>query len=99
MNNQVFEIVVFKIKKDKLQEFLQNQPKMYQQLKTYKGFKSIITHQSIENPEIFVDYCLWETKEDAKNAAKDVMNDPKLSSLFNLIENVLSFEHYKQINS
>ena len=94
MKTPVFEVVVYSVKEEKLQEFLQQQPLAHNTIKQFKGFKSIHSLRSTESPNTFVDYCEWESHYDAVKANEMAMKAPELKMFFELGDGVITFGHY-----
>jgi len=94
MQTSVFEVVVYKVKEEKFQDFLQQQPIAHNTIKLFPGFKSLHTLRSTESPNTFVDYCEWESHEAAVKANELAMNAPELKMFFELGDGIISFGHY-----
>lgn len=94
MSNPVFEVAVYTVTAEKIQDFISQQPIAHQVLRGFKGFKSLRSLRSIESPNTFVDYCEWESHEDAVNANTQAMITPELKMFFELGDGVISFGHY-----
>lgn len=95
MTSSVFEVAVYSVKKEKLKQFLQHQPLAHSVIKRFPGFKSLRTLHSLDSPLTFVDYCEWESLEDAKNANQRAMSLPELQIFFELGDGLISFGHYR----
>jgi len=94
MQTPVFEVVVYKVKEEKLQDFLKQQPLAHNTIRQFKGFKSLHSLRSMESPNTFVDYCEWESHDDAVKANEEAMNRPELKIFFELGDGIISFGHY-----
>jgi hypothetical protein len=94
MKAPVFEVVVYTVQEEKLHDFLQQQPIAHNVIKQFKGFKSLHTLRSLESPNTFVDYCEWESHDDAVKANEMAMNAPELKMFFELGDGVITFGHY-----
>ena len=94
MKTPVFEVVVYTVQEEKFHDFLQQQPIAHSVIKQFKGFKSLHTLRSLESPNTFVDYCEWESHDDAVKANEMAMNAPELKMFFELGDGVITFGHY-----
>lgn len=95
MKTPVFEVAVYSVKEEKLAQFLKHQPIAHSVIKRFPGFKSLHTLHSLDSPLTFVDYCEWESLEDAKNANQQAMSMPELQIFFELGDGMISFGHYR----
>jgi len=94
MSTPVFEVAVFKIKEENVEEFLKKQSGVHETIKKFKGLKSIRSLRSIEEPNTFVDYCEWDSHEDAVQANEQAMKMPELKMFFELGDGMITFGHY-----
>lgn len=97
MKSPVFEVAVYKVKEEKLQQFLQQQPAAHGIISKFKGFKSLQSLRSVDNPNTFVDYCEWESHEDAVRANEQAATMPELQIFFELGDGLVTFGHYKPL--
>lgn len=97
MKPTVFEVAVYKVKEEKLQQFLQHQPVAHGIIKKFKGFKSLQSLRAIDAPDTFVDYCEWESHEDAVLANEQASKMPELQIFFELGNGLITFGHYKPL--
>ncbi len=95
MKEPVFEVAVYSVKEEKLEQFLQHQPAAHAVIKQFPGFRSLHTLRSLDSPLTFVDYCEWESIDDAKNANQRAMSMPELQVFFELGDGLISFGHYR----
>lgn len=97
MQQGVFEVAVYRVQEEKLQEFLQHQPAAHAVIKNFHGFKSLRSLRSLDAPNTFVDYCEWESHDDAVRANERAMNTPELKVFFELGDGVVTFGHYQSL--
>ena len=95
-NSSIYEVVVYEVKegnesKDYIQKEVNNA------VSKYKGFISRQVFQSTENPDIFMDYCEWDSLENATDAAESSQKDPELAPFMALISEVKSFYHLEKV--
>lgn len=90
----VIEISVYTVKQEYLEEFSRIRAKILDVLKTFKGFRSITTRRSIEQPNTFSEIIEWECKEDCDLARMQAENMPELQPFMNAIEKSLLFEFF-----
>jgi len=96
--DDAFEIVVTKFKESI------NQTEQQQAMQTLNtivtklaGFKSRDYYYSNEN-QYWVDFVVWDDKSSAKQAAEQIMQNPKATDIFSLMDNEKSiFSHYQYI--
>lgn len=65
---QCNEVVIYKILQGKEQLFEQTRQKIAQQVAKFKGFISLETRPHSDEPNTYLDTCIWESKEDAHAA-------------------------------
>ncbi len=94
MNEQITEVVVYTVKEEMLQTLLQQQPIVHRVLKQFKGFRSLRTMRSLDSPNTFVDYCEWDSHEDAVAANTLASTLPELKIFFELGDGMITFGHY-----
>ena len=93
----VFEVAVYSIKKDHLAAYPEMTPKIRALLGSIKGFRSIRTMASLEKPGVFIDYCEWESLDDATAAGEIVMKMPEFQPIFAMMDSVYFIDHLKPL--
>lgn len=73
-------------------------PVMAAAVSNYPGFVIGQTFQSTANPDIYVDYYVWESLEEALDAAETVMQDPKALPFMQGMKRVLFYGHATILN-
>ena len=94
MNSTVTEVAVYKVKQELLQSFLEQQKTVHTVISGFKGFRSLRSLRSLESPDTFVDYCEWDSQDDAAAANALAMTLPELNIFFELGDGMISFGHY-----
>jgi quinol monooxygenase YgiN len=94
MNTPVYEVAVYSVKEDLLERFLKLQPAAHDAIRQFPGFRSLRTLRSADAPATFVDYCEWDSLEDAQQANQRAATMPELQIFFELGDGMVSFGHY-----
>jgi len=96
--NAVLELVVYKIKKEKLTSFDSIFKQVSNELKTITGFESRKTGVSFKEENKLVDFLIWEDLEKAQNSMKIVKQNQKILEFFEMNEETFVFKHFRPIN-
>jgi len=91
----VIELVVYKLKADVVENFDQIQPQIEAELKKFPGFISFKSTRSLDDKSICVDYVEWASVEQAKDAAKKVMEMEQFKPMMDSIKEVIYMGHLK----
>lgn len=94
----ILELVVYKIKENKLNEVGATFTQVSKELKDIEGFKGRQTGISLKDESTFVDFLLWEDLEKAQNSMKIVEKNPKILPFFEMNDTTFIFEHFTLIN-
>ncbi|MFA6469119.1 MAG: antibiotic biosynthesis monooxygenase [Bacteroidota bacterium] len=97
MQTPVFEVAVYKVQPEKLDQFLRIQSTAHDVIKKFEGFKSLHTLRSMESSDTFVDYCEWESHDAAQQANAKAAAMPELQVFFELGAGMLTFGHYTSL--
>ncbi len=94
MNHPVTEVAVFTVKEELLHSFLEQQQNVNTVISGFKGFRSLRSLRSLESPNTFVDYCEWDSHEDAAAANAIASTLPEMRIFFELGDGMITFGHY-----
>ncbi|WP_162555790.1 antibiotic biosynthesis monooxygenase family protein [Reichenbachiella versicolor] len=101
MNEQVLELVVYKIKKDQIKNFQQELLQhMRDLMKNMEGMIEYKTFSSVSEDGVFVDQVRWEDLECAELASAKVKlleKEEPFASIFGSFEEVKFFQHLKKV--
>lgn len=94
MTNQIIELVLYKLTHNPIgvKEIILNQTN--DALSELNGFLYRKVYQDSEDPYIFLDFVVWENKDDANEAASSKSSNKKLSNFVNLIDKTIIFEYF-----
>lgn len=93
--NKVLEIAVYELKEGISQaDFEAARSKMIGAVSNYPGLISVMTFRDSEKQSIILDYCSWESVEQAKTAAETFETDPNTADFIKLIGRDIHFGHY-----
>ena len=95
MQHPVIEVAVYTVKEELLHSFFEQQQTVHTVISGFKGFRSIRSLRSLESPNTFVDYCEWDTPEDAAAANTLASTLPEMQLFFELGDGMISFGHYE----
>lgn len=96
--NAVLELVLYKIKKEKLSDFELVFNQVSDELKNVAGFQKRQTGVSFKENNKFVDFLIWENLEKAQKSMEAVEKNPKILPFFEMNEETFTFEHFKPLN-
>ena len=94
MHHPITEVAVYTVKEELLHSFLEQQQTVHTVISGFKGFRSIRSLRSLESPNTFVDYCEWDSREDAAAANTLAATLPEMRIFFELGDGMISFGHY-----
>ncbi|MFZ4621160.1 MAG: antibiotic biosynthesis monooxygenase family protein [Bacteroidota bacterium] len=94
MKEPITEVAVYTVKDELMERFLQQQSTVHGVIKQFKGFRSLRSLRSLESPNTFVDYCEWDSHDDAVAANSQAMTLPEMKIFFELGDGMISFGHY-----
>lgn len=93
----VYEIVLFEVKNEKTDSFLDISNKSMNLISEFDGYISSSTHRSITKDQLFLDIIQWESLEKAKSAASIVQKEDKFKPFLNTINQIHFFDHLSLI--
>lgn len=93
MENQIVEVVVYQLDSLANREFITQ--KVNQQLTNFEGFVSRKVFQSVKEENVLMDWVIWESLEDAENAAKKLPEMKEFAPFMQSITKVNFCEHYQ----
>jgi heme-degrading monooxygenase HmoA len=96
-DTNVVELAIYTVKKGHTRNFLEARKKAIEKVKEFKGFGSANGFQSTRHPNLYVDYFIWSTLSDAKEAAEKILNCVECQPFLNSIEEVKLFDHVSVI--
>ncbi len=85
------EMVIYSVKPDHLDSYPVARNKMRNVLTRWNGFRSGVTFQSIEKEATLFDYYLWDSQEDAVQAAKRIQSDPEARDFLDCIGTIAEY--------
>jgi quinol monooxygenase YgiN len=94
--DNVVELVVYKIKADKMDSFPAILDSVRNELSKMKGFISYSTYLSNKTERKFIDFVLWDTMENALEGAKLFSKLPEVKPFAECFEENIMFEHFAQ---
>ena len=101
MENQVVELVVYKVKNEYIENFQSEViPKFRELVKGFGGIVSMQTFQCIEQQGVYYDHVVWENHKFALSAAKkfeDFQQKGENLELISWFEEVKFMDHFKQV--
>ena len=98
MSHTVYEVIVYTVKEEILEKFESNLETAHHLMRTFPGFRNLRTLRKPGTPATFVDYCEWDSIEQAQDAGKKAMEMPEMKIYFELGEDALvTFGHYENI--
>lgn len=95
--NHVVELVIYQIKPENKEDFPTLLPQVRKTVRQMKGFVSYKNFRAAKAENTIMDLVVWESLEDAKNAANQVREIAEFQPFMNIIDNVVSFDHYSEI--
>ena len=95
MKNKITEVVIYKIKQDKVTEYANIAEDANTFLSKQKGFHSREILKEDKESNTFMDIVIWDTAEDAQNAMQASQQEPSLMPFFKATEKILSSSHYQ----
>ncbi len=96
--SNVVELAVYTIKEGKQSSFLKARSKMLSSVSRYRGFLSANTYQSLNNPNLYVDYYVWASYEEALNAEKEIQSDERSRAFLQSVDSLKVYNHSKLID-
>jgi heme-degrading monooxygenase HmoA len=98
MSKPVFEVIVYTVNERILKEFESNLETAHGLLRSFPGFRNLRTLRKPGTPATFVDYCEWDSLEQAQEAGKKAMEMPEMKLYFELGEDsLITFGHYETV--
>lgn len=98
MENRVTEVVIYKIKPEAVSEMATIIKHVNQHATRFDGFISRKVYQSPHDPTLLMDQVEWQSLETAEAAAKELPQKPEFVPFMQLIDSVVSFQHFKAIS-
>ena len=95
MQDKVTEVVIYKIKSDKVSEYTDIANSANTFLSQQSGFIKRDILQDHKTPNIFMDIVLWENIDAAQQAMQLAQQTPSLAPFFEATEEIVSFSHYQ----
>lgn len=96
MKNKVTEVVIYKIKADKVKDYSATIAEVSTDfLKTQKGFNSREILQDYQDNTLFLDIVIWDSLEDAQKAMQVSQKEASLIPFIEATEEIVTFRHYK----
>ena len=92
---KTLELVIYTVKPERLDQYLDARHKMRKVLSQWDGFVSGVTFQSLETKTKFVDYYLWRSLDEALKAAKRILSEPAAQDFLNCIGEVTVSHHFE----
>lgn len=93
MKNQVVEVVLYQVNSDADKSFIVEG--VSQELTDFEGFISRKTFQSFKDENLLLDWVIWESLEQAKEAAQVLPQKESLAPFMQSINKVEYFEHFE----
>ena len=93
---EVIEIAACTIKPGKTGEYREARPEVLAWLKMQPGFQSIKTYNAHGDENLFIDYCSWESLDQARQAGEKFQSAPELAKFREAIAEVKLFDHFSQ---
>lgn len=94
-NEKIVELVVYKVKMDQIGNYDLLVKQVNEIAANFDGFVSRKVHQSPEDSTIFMDYVIWESLEQAQQAAQKMPKMENFAPFMGAIEEVQSFKHFE----
>lgn len=94
MTNNITEVVIYKIKSDKISDYNDIAENTNRFLMTQKGFIGRKILQDHKDKSIFLDFVEWETLADAEATMEKSQQEVTLIPFFESTEKVITFSHY-----
>lgn len=102
MNDQIVELVVYKVKQGLAGNFTQDiLPKFQQLVKSFGGVVSYQTYGSVGKSGLYADSITWDSAASAKGAAAkfdELKTQGKHTELMDFFEEVILMDHFKPIS-
>lgn len=95
MTDKITEVVIYKIKDDKVSEYANIANATNTFLSKQNGFNSREILQDHKEPNTFMDIVIWDSTEDAQNAMQASQQEASLMPFFEATEKIVSFSHYQ----
>jgi len=95
MEDKITEVVIYKIKADKVEEYAQIAGAANAFLSKQKGFNSREILQDHKEKNTFMDIVIWDSAEDAQKAMQASQKEPSLMPFFQATEEIVTFSHYQ----
>ncbi|MFY0627723.1 MAG: hypothetical protein JXR07_15605 [Reichenbachiella sp.] len=101
MNDQILELVVYKIKPDQIKNFEESKLLEFRHLiKDLEGLVHYETFSALNQEGLFIDQVEWEDMGCAKRASEKIkilQDEEPFVSIFKSFEEVKLFQHFKKI--
>ena len=101
MDEQVLELVMYKVKADQIKNF--EESKLHQLRDLIKEFEGLISYETfgeVNEEGLYVDQVLWRDLGCATRAAEKVKlleNDEPFASIFSVFEEMKFCQHFKKV--
>jgi len=95
MKDKITEVVIYKIKTNKVEGYAQLSEVTNTFASKQKGFNSRNVLQNHKEKNTFMDIVIWDSIEDAQHAMQASENEPSLMPFFQAIEEIVTFSHYQ----
>lgn len=82
----VAEVVIYRVKPDRIEEFHRVREKIREELASFHGFQSLTTMQHVDQPGVFRDLCQWRSREEAMHAFKNFRDLPSAAEFLDMLD-------------
>jgi hypothetical protein len=96
MDSKVKEIIVYKIKDGKLNEFKKIKDQMIKESYRLEGLYSSTTSKSLDADGVYIDTMVWESKEASKKAFPKFQRLPTAPKFLELMEGPPLYQHFSE---
>ncbi|MCZ6834612.1 MAG: antibiotic biosynthesis monooxygenase [Planctomycetota bacterium] len=97
-NPQVVEIAAYSVREDQFKQFDGVHQRLMDAILPMPGFVRAIALRGGEDDLHIVDYVVWESRDDATRAAKDLQSDDVYPAIMALIERMHYFGHSRVLD-
>lgn len=102
MKNQVVELVVYEIKKELSDRFVNDiMPTFRKLIQSFGGIESYQTYSSLNSKSVYYDHVVWKNSESAVIAIhkfEKIREEGTYKELFNAFERVTFMDHFKLVS-
>ena len=90
---EVFEFAYYSLNPAKRQIYLSNYNSYHKKISEITGYKNLITLEAIDDNNLILDFCNWNSLNDAEQADKFVQDSEEFKKFFDPVNEILFFDN------